>query len=266
MSMPLAAVMGTVCSPCVVWCPTLAGRHGWRCNRGVRRLRASCRPASPGPAAPARSAVRVAPPGGAAVKPLNQMDLLDFSGTPLYPSNPVGIIGSGQGPPHEEVVASDPNKETPLRRTPIHRSARVATAMALAAGTAGLATLISVTSSAQADPAFVSAYAGVGCGRDPGRLRRLHRRVAGPARANTHLLHAAALVECHQRQDDRVVRRQPGRRDDDRTPGCITTKLGGPSFDRPNSSTAGIAAAARRRERHGLGELLGVLHRRHRST
>ena len=38
----------------------------------------------------------------------------------------------------------------------------MATALALASGTAGLATLVSFTSSAQADPSFVSAYAGVG--------------------------------------------------------------------------------------------------------
>ena len=128
-----------------------------------------------------------------------------------------------------------------MRRTPIHRSARVATVVALAAGTAGLATLISATSTAQADPSYVSGYAGVGADVTQDVYAAFTGASPAPPAAGTTFyqpLHSSSAT------DDKTIESFDANPAGGTTtnPGCITTKLGGPSFDRPNSSTAGIAA------------------------
>ncbi len=117
----------------------------------------------------------------------------------------------------------------------------VATALAVVSGTAGLATLVSLSSSAQADPSFVSAYAGVGADVTQDLYAGLSGASPAPPAGNTTFftpLHSSSAT--NNRTIDSFDASPAG--GTTVNPGCITTKLGGPSFDRPNSTTAGIAA------------------------
>ena len=117
----------------------------------------------------------------------------------------------------------------------------MATAIALASGTAGLATLVSITSNAQADPSFVSAYAGVGADVTQDVYAGLSGASPAPPSPvvnwNTPLHSSGAT---NNRTIDSFDANPLGGTTSN--PGCVTTKLGGPSFDRPNSTTAGLAA------------------------
>lgn len=140
-----------------------------------------------------------------------------------------------------EVVTSDPSKETQLRSSTPRKGVRVATAVALASGTAGLATLVSYSASAQADPSFVSAYAGVGADVTQDVYAGLSGASPAPPSSvvnwNTPLHSSNAT---NNKTIDSFDANPSG--GTTTNPGCITTKLGGPSFDRPNSTTAGLAA------------------------
>jgi hypothetical protein len=121
------------------------------------------------------------------------------------------------------------------------RSIRVAAVIAVVSGTAGLASLTALTSSAEADPSSVSAYAGVGADVTQDLYAGLTGASPAPPAATTTFftpLHSSAAT------NNKVIASfdasPPG--GSTTNPGCITTKLGGPSFDRPNSTTAGLAA------------------------
>ncbi len=121
------------------------------------------------------------------------------------------------------------------------RSTRLAAALAIASGTAGMAVLIAVGTSAQADPSFVSAYAGVGADVTQDVYAGLSGASPAPPASNTTFytpLHSSGATN-NKTIDSFDASPQGGTTTN---PGCITTKLGGPSFDRPNSTTAGIAA------------------------
>jgi len=121
------------------------------------------------------------------------------------------------------------------------RSIRVATAVAVVSGTAGLATLTAMTTSAQADPSFVSAYAGVGADVTQDVYAGLSGASPAPPATNTNFylpIHSSAAT--NNKTIDSFDASPAG--GTTVNPGCITTKLGGPSFDRPNSTTAGIGA------------------------
>jgi hypothetical protein len=112
----------------------------------------------------------------------------------------------------------------------------VATAVAVAAGTAGLATLVSVTStSAQADPSFTTAYVGVGSDV----TQDVYAALTGDSNGNFYpALHSSDAT------GDLTIESFDANPAGGTTsnPGGIATKLGSPTFDRPNSSTAGITA------------------------
>ena len=116
-----------------------------------------------------------------------------------------------------------------------------ALALALASGIAGLATLVSFTSSAQADPSFVSAYAGVGADVTQDVYAGLSGASPAPPSSVVNFftpLHSSAAT------NNKTINSFDANPAGGTTtnPGCVTTKLGGPSFDRPNSTTAGLAA------------------------
>jgi hypothetical protein len=117
----------------------------------------------------------------------------------------------------------------------------VATAVAVVSGSAGLATLTALTTSAQADPSFVSAYAGVGADVTQDVYAGLAGASPAPPASNTSYyipLHSSGAT------NSKTIESFDANPAGGTTvnPGCVTTKLGGPSFDRPNSTTAGIAA------------------------
>jgi hypothetical protein len=117
----------------------------------------------------------------------------------------------------------------------------VATAVAVVSGTAGLATLTALTTSAQADPSFVSAYAGVGADVTQDVYAGLSGASPAPPATNTNFylpIHSSGAT--NSKTIDSFDAAPAG--GTTVNPGCVTTKLGGPSFDRPNSTTAGIAA------------------------
>jgi hypothetical protein len=121
------------------------------------------------------------------------------------------------------------------------RSIRVATAVAVVSGTAGLGTLAAVTTSAQADPSFVSAYAGVGADVTQDVYAGLSGASPAPPSTTTHFyLPLASSGATNSKTIDSFDAAPAG--GTTLNPGCVTTKLGGPSFDRPNSTTAGITA------------------------
>jgi hypothetical protein len=114
-------------------------------------------------------------------------------------------------------------------------------ALAVASGTAGLASLTVLSGpTAQADP--LSTTAEIGVGADV--TQDVYAGLSGAASPNTSTtqfftpLHASAANDFTTIQSFDAF--PPG--GSTLNPGCITTKTGGPSFDRPNSTTAGIAA------------------------
>ena len=128
-----------------------------------------------------------------------------------------------------------------MRRTIPLRTVRLVTALALASGTAGLATLVSATSSAQADPSFVSAYAGVGADVTQDAYAGLSGASPAPPSSVVNFytpLHSSGAT--NNKTINSFDANPPG--GTTTNPGCLTTKLGGPSFDRPPSTTAGLAA------------------------
>jgi hypothetical protein len=128
-----------------------------------------------------------------------------------------------------------------LRSSTPRKGVRLATAVALASGAAGLATLVDFTSTAQADPSFVSAYAGVGADVTQDVYAGLSGASPAPPSSTVNWntpIHSSGAT--NNKTIDSFDANPPG--GTTTNPGCITTKLGGPSFDRPNSTTAGLAA------------------------
>ncbi len=122
------------------------------------------------------------------------------------------------------------------------RSIRIVAALAVASGTAGLASLtaLSATPSAQADPLSASAEVGVGADVTQDVFDALSGASA-PNSANTNFY---TPLSAGAAENNTTISSFDAFPTGGSTvnPGCITTKTGGPSFDRPNSTTAGIAA------------------------
>jgi hypothetical protein len=122
-----------------------------------------------------------------------------------------------------------------------HRSVRIAAALAAVCSLAGMADVVAATTQAQADPSSVTAYAGVGADVTQDLYAGLGGASPAPPSANTNFftpLHSSSGTNNQTIQSFDAS--PPG--GTTLNPGCITTKVGGPSFDRPNSTTAGIAA------------------------
>jgi hypothetical protein len=121
------------------------------------------------------------------------------------------------------------------------RSIRIATAVAVACGTAGLASIIGLSSSAQADPAWTTSYVGVGADVTQDLFAGLTGASPAPPSANTNFF---TPLHTDAGDGDTTISsfdaNPPG--GSTTAPGCVTTKLNGPAFDRPNSTTNGIAA------------------------
>ncbi|HXW33238.1 MAG TPA: hypothetical protein VEJ87_01585 [Acidimicrobiales bacterium] len=119
---------------------------------------------------------------------------------------------------------------------------RVVAGLALSSGLLGVASLATSGGSAQADPASTSAFVGVGSdttqdlfaaytGASPAPGLATNTQFYTPLNAgsaNNWL--TIASFDANPAGGTTVA------------PGCVTTKYGGNSYDRPNSSTAGIAA------------------------
>ncbi|HTZ07436.1 MAG TPA: hypothetical protein VMB72_00095 [Acidimicrobiales bacterium] len=120
----------------------------------------------------------------------------------------------------------------------------MAAVLALATGTVGLAALIVAGSApAGADPASTTAFVGVGADvtQDLWAAYTGASPAPGYSTAATTFytpLHSSAAT------DNYTVASFDAQPFGGTTvaPGCITTKTGGPSFDRPSSTTAGVAA------------------------
>lgn len=128
------------------------------------------------------------------------------------------------------------------------RSIRVATAVAVVAGTAGLASLTGLTSTAQADPSFTSAYAGVGSDVTQDVYAAMTGLSPSPGNGATSGTFDVTTSYPPLMSSDATGNLTIDSFDANpiggftTNPGCITTKLGGPSFDRPSSSSSGITA------------------------
>jgi len=120
---------------------------------------------------------------------------------------------------------------------------RLAAVLAVTSGALGLAGLIVSTGSAQADPASTTAFVGVGADvtQDVFAAYTGASPAPGYSTATTNFytpLHSSAAT------DNYTIASFDAQPFGGTTvsPGCITTKTGGPSFDRPNSTTAGVLA------------------------
>ena len=121
------------------------------------------------------------------------------------------------------------------------RSIGIVAALAVASGTAGLASLTALSGpSAQADP--LSTTAEVGVGADV--TQDLYDGLSGASAPNSTATNFFLPLHADNANDNTTIQSFDAFPQGGSTlnPGCITTKTGGPAFDRPNSSTAGIAA------------------------
>jgi hypothetical protein len=130
-----------------------------------------------------------------------------------------------------------------MKAVPVRRGVRMAAVLAIATGTLGVASLIVATGPAQADPASTTAFVGVGADvtQDLYAAYTGASPAPGYSTAATNFftpLHSSAAT------DNYTINSFDAQPFGGTTtaPGCITTKTGGPSFDRPNSTTAGLAA------------------------
>jgi hypothetical protein len=127
------------------------------------------------------------------------------------------------------------------------RSVRIASALAIASGLAGTVGLVASTTSATqagADPASgVSLYTGVGADVTEDVFDAIAGVAPTPGSGATNIKYYAPLTSSVATGAKTIASYdaspEPGTTV---TPGCITTRTGGPSFDRPNSTTAGITA------------------------
>jgi hypothetical protein len=122
------------------------------------------------------------------------------------------------------------------------RSIRVVAALAVVSGTAGLASLtaLSSTPSAQADP--LASTAEVGVGADV--LQDVFDGLSGASAPDTSYTHFFTPLSAGSANGYTTIQSFDAFPAGGSTlnPGAITTKAGGPSFDRPNSTTNGVAA------------------------
>src|ERR1700722_148898 len=130
-----------------------------------------------------------------------------------------------------------------MKAGPALKGVRMAAVAAVARGTWGVASLIVATGPAQADPASTTAFVGVGADvtQDLYAAYTGASPAPGYSTATTNFytpLHSSAAT------DNYTIASFDAQPFGGTTtsPGCITPKTGGPSFDRPNSTTAGITA------------------------
>lgn len=122
-----------------------------------------------------------------------------------------------------------------------NRGIRLIAALAIATGTAGVASLTALsTTQASADPASVTGYVGVGSDV----TQDFFDSLSGADGANSPTATFYTPLTSSSGTDNEVIDSYDAFPAGGSTlnPGCITTEFGGPSFDRPNSSTAGITA------------------------
>lgn len=121
-----------------------------------------------------------------------------------------------------------------------NRGTRLATALAVLCGTAGLASLATLGTQAQADPVSTTGYVGVGSDT----TQDFFDSLAGASAPDTATTAFYTPLHTSTATDNRVVQSFDAYPSGGSTltPGCITTTFGGPAFDRPNSSSAGINA------------------------
>jgi hypothetical protein len=121
------------------------------------------------------------------------------------------------------------------------RSIRIVAVLAIAAGTAGVASLTALSGpSAQADPLFTTAEVGVGADV----TQDVYEAFSGASAPNSSATQWFTPLHSLAADNNTTIVSFDAFPQGGSTlnPGCITTKTGGPSFDRPNSSTAGLAA------------------------
>ena len=142
------------------------------------------------------------------------------------------------------------------------RSIRLVAALAVASGTAGLASLTALsTTSAQADPSSTTGLGRGGCRRHPGLLRgteRCRRPPTRPPRQFYTPLHSSAATD---NTDHPVLRRLP------RRVARPSTRAASPPRPAARPSTGPTppptaSPPCGRDQRHRLGEHLGLVHQR----
>lgn len=111
--------------------------------------------------------------------------------------------------------------------------------LAAASSGVGLATAFVAGSSAQADPAFTTSVVGVGSDVTQDAFDAFSGQSGNSANAHFFLPLVSSQASGYE-EISSFDADQPG--SNTTVPSAITTVLGGPSFDRPNSTTNGVAA------------------------
>jgi hypothetical protein len=122
------------------------------------------------------------------------------------------------------------------------RTTRLLMVFSVATGTAGAAVILSAGSSAQADPGFTSAFVAVGSDVTQDVFAGLSGESPQPPTAQT--VHTFPALSSGNATNNLSIASFDANPAGGTTlnPGCIISKAGGPAFDRPNSTTAGITA------------------------
>ena len=121
------------------------------------------------------------------------------------------------------------------------RSITIVAALAVASGTAGLASLTALSGPTRPGrPAVDHRRGRRGCRRHPG----LFDALSGASAPNSATTHFFTPLHANSANGNTTIQSFDAFPAGGSTvnPGCITTLTGGPSFDRPNSTTNGIAA------------------------
>lgn len=132
-----------------------------------------------------------------------------------------------------------------MRAVSVLRGVRTVAVLALLSGTTGIAGLLVSSGPAQADPASTTGFVGVGA--DPSQDVFAAFTGASPSpgvSGETQATHFYTPLHSSDATEDTTIQSFEANPfgGTTTTPGCITTKTGGPSFDRPNSTTNGVAA------------------------
>ena len=119
------------------------------------------------------------------------------------------------------------------------RGARVIASLAVASSGIGITTLVLSGSAAQADPAFTTSVVGVGADV----TEDVFDAYSGQSGAQTNARFFLPLTSSQASGYQAIASFDANAAGSSTTvPSAITTVLGGPSFDRPNSTTQGVAA------------------------
>jgi hypothetical protein len=122
------------------------------------------------------------------------------------------------------------------------RASRWIMAFSVLTGTAGLAAILGAGQPAQADPGFTSAFVGVGADVTQDVMAGLSGE--SPEPPTTQPVNFFSQLHSTAATNNESIASFDASPAGGTTlnPGCIITKVGGPNFDRPNSTTSGIAA------------------------